>query len=254
MKKVAVVTGGTRGLGKAIVLQLLKEDYYVSIIGTKLLVENDMSDFDPYKDSYLYVQANIEKSEDRKRIIDVTLKTYDRLDVLVNNAGVGPLVRNDLLNTTEESFDFVNNINLKGTFFLTQYAANKMIELKNNDHTINPVIINIASMSSYTSSTNRGEYCVSKAGISMITKLFADRLAEYDILVYEVRPGIMFTDMTRDVKDKYENLINNGITPIKRWGQGQDVADAVSVLCSHKLSFSTGEVINVDGGFHLRRL
>jgi len=146
------------------------------------------------------------------------------------------------------------DVNLKSVFFLTQYAANVMINEMRNIKDIKPKIINVSSISAYTSSVQRGEYCISKAGLSMITQLFADRLAEYGINVYEIRPGIIYTDMTSAVKDKYDDLIKNGLTPIRRWGCPQDVADAVSVLCSDKLSFSTGEVINVDGGFHIRRL
>ena len=254
-KKVALVTGGTRGIGKAISLQLISEGYIVCVVGTKAKedIEETLRDFNPYVDQYLYIQANIARSQDRVRLIDTVINQYQRLDVLVNNAGVAPKERMDLLETTEESFDFVNDINLKGTFFLTQSAANQMIKLmnvKNNE----PVIINISSISAYVSSVNRGEYCISKAGMSMITKLFADRLSEYGILVYEVRPGVIYSDMTKKVQDKYDHLINNGLTAIKRWGEGEDVAQAVSVLCSRKLAYSTGEVINVDGGYHLRRL
>jgi len=183
------------------------------------------------------------------------MQEFGRIDILVNNAGVAPRERKDILEMSEESFDFVVGINLKGTLFMTQKVANIMIEgLEGRDQGFNPVIVNIASLSSYTSSPNRGEYCISKAGVSMLTKLFADRLAENGINVYEVRPGIIFTDMTKVVKGKYDKLIDEGLTPIKRWGYPEDIANAVSVFCSGKLNFSTGEVINVDGGFHLKRL
>jgi NAD(P)-dependent dehydrogenase (short-subunit alcohol dehydrogenase family) len=160
----------------------------------------------------------------------------------------------DILETTEESFDFVTGINLKGTFFLTQLVANKMTGLVGEVENYSPVIVNIASMSSYVSSTSRGEYCISKAGVSMVTKLFADRLAEFGINVYEIRPGIILTPMTEVVKGKYDKLIAEGLTPIKRWGYPEDIANAVSAFCSGKFAFSTGEVINVDGGFHIQRL
>ena len=174
----------------------------------------------------------------------------------MNCAGVAPLERRDILDMTEESFDHVMNINLKGTFFLTQSIANQMMNIlsanKIKDYT--PRIINIGSISAYTSSVNRGEYCISKAGVSMITSLFADRLAAVGIPVFEVRPGIIETDMTAGVVEKYQNLIDNGLTPIKRLGQPKDVADCVWAAASGLLDFATGQVINADGGFHLRRL
>ena len=173
---------------------------------------------------------------------------------MVNNAGVGPKVRMDILETTEESFDFVLGINLKGTFFLTQTVANEMIKLKEKLDDYRPKIINISSMSAYTSSTSRGEYCISKAGVSMITKLFADKLAAYGINVYEIRPGIIYTPMTEVVRAKYDKLISEGLCPIKRWGYPEDIANVVSAFVSDKFSYSTGEVINVDGGFHIQRL
>jgi NAD(P)-dependent dehydrogenase (short-subunit alcohol dehydrogenase family) len=183
------------------------------------------------------------------------MNNFGRIDVLVNNAGVAPKVRMDILETTEESMDFVLGINLKGTFFLTQLVANIMVEEVKKDIGIKPIVVNISSMSAYTTSVARGEYCISKAGISMITSLYADRLSEFGINVYEIRPGIIKTDMTAVVTGKYDKLIfEDGILPIKQWGFPQDIANAVSVFCSGKLSYSTGEVINVDGGFHLRRL
>ena len=175
--------------------------------------------------------------------------------MLVNNAGVACAVRLDILETTEESFERLMRINLEGTFFMCQTAANKMIELKKQgveDYT--PRIVNISSMSAYTSSVSRGEYCISKAGISMTTKLFADRLAEEGIPVFEVRPGIIMTDMTAVVKEKYEKLIAEGVTPIRRFGQPEDVARCVMAACSGLLDFGTGTVLNADGGFHIQRL
>jgi NAD(P)-dependent dehydrogenase (short-subunit alcohol dehydrogenase family) len=172
----------------------------------------------------------------------------EQIDVLVNVAGVAPKVRADLLEMTEESYDYVMDINLKGTLFLTQLAANKM-KLAGSGY-----ICNISSMSEYTSSVSRGEYCISKAGLSMVTKLFADRLAEYGIIVNEVRPGIIATDMTEKVKEKYDYLIDGGLLPIQRWGTPEDVANAVWTLCSGALPYVTGQSIDGDGGFHIRRL
>ena len=183
------------------------------------------------------------------------MERYGRLDLHVNNAGVAPNVRLDILETTEESFDRLMRINLKGTFFMCQTVARAMIALQQKGIAgYHPRIVNIASMSSYTSSTNRGEYCISKAGISMVTKLFADKLAEYGIGVFEVRPGIIMTDMTKTVTEKYQKLIDEGVTPIKRFGQPEDVANCVLAAASGLLDFATGQVLNADGGFHIRRL
>ena len=179
------------------------------------------------------------------------MESFGRIDVLVNVAGVAPRVRRDLLEMTEESYDEVMNINLKGTLFLTIAAAKEMIK---NEGERKGAIVNISSMSAYTSSVNRGEYCISKAGVSMITTLFADRLAEYGIPVNEVRPGIIATGMTEKVKEKYDALIAGGLLPEKRWGQPEDVAKAVWALVSGALPYVTGQAINVDGGFHIRRL
>jgi 3-oxoacyl-[acyl-carrier protein] reductase len=255
-EKVAIVTGATRGIGHAIAIKLAEEGFAVAAVGTRIEeeVEDNINDIKKYGMPVVYIKANISEEEDRKKVIQTTMNTFGRIDVLVNNAGVAPKVRMDILDMTEESMDYVLGVNLKGTFFLTQLAAKIMVDEVNSIEEIKPKIINISSVSAYTSSTQRGEYCISKAAASMITKLFADRLAEYGINVYEIRPGIIATDMTSKVKEKYDNLINGGLTPIKRWGYPEDVANAVSVFCSDKLNFSTGEVINVDGGFHIRRL
>ncbi|MCX7796466.1 MAG: 3-ketoacyl-ACP reductase [bacterium] len=255
-KRTAIVTGGAKGIGNAIAQELAKDGCAIVIFDI-IPQENVKENLELIKDSnvpLLYIQGNLADRDDRKRLVDTVIKEFGRIDILVNNAGVAPKERKDILEMTEESFDFVMGINLKGTLFLTQLVAKEMIRLVESGINTFPVIINISSISAYTSSTNRGEYCISKAGVSMLTKLFADRLADYGIYVYEIRPGIILTDMTSVVKEKYDKLIAEGITPIKRWGYPQDIANAVSVLCSGKLSFSTGEVINVDGGFHLRRL
>ncbi|MBW2121385.1 MAG: 3-ketoacyl-ACP reductase, partial [Deltaproteobacteria bacterium] len=179
---------------------------------------------------------------------------FGRLDILVNNAGVAPESRVDILEATEESFDRLIEVNLKGPYFLTQRVANWMIEQKREDKRRTPKIINISSVSAYTASPSRGEYCISKAGLSMTTALFAVRLAQYGIGVYEIRPGIMETDMTAPVREKYNRLISEGVTPIRRWGTPEDVARAVLAIARDYFPFSTGEVIDVDGGFHLRTL
>jgi NAD(P)-dependent dehydrogenase (short-subunit alcohol dehydrogenase family) len=202
----------------------------------------------------LVVQADVSLSEDRARLVQATLAEFGRLDLLVNNAGMAPRQRMDLLATTEASYDEVMEVNLKGPFFLTQLAANAMIELLQKDAALRPKIVNIGSISAYAASTNRGEYCISKAGLGMMTALFADRLAEYGIQVFEVRPGVTATDMTSKVKERYDEMIAAGLTPIRRWGEPDDIARAVVAIAQGYFPFSTGEVINVDGGFHLRRL
>ena len=179
---------------------------------------------------------------------------FRRLNLLVNNAGMAPRERTDILEATEESFDRVMGINLKGPYFLTQQVANWMVEQKKAHPDREFRIVSTGSISAYTSSPARGEYCLSKAGVSMMTKLYADRLAEYGIGVFEISPGIIATDMTSVVKDKYDKLIAEGLTPIKRWGLPEDIAKAVGAIAEGRLDFSTGQVINVDGGFPLRRL
>jgi NAD(P)-dependent dehydrogenase (short-subunit alcohol dehydrogenase family) len=202
----------------------------------------------------LAVQANIAEATDRQRLIDETLAKFGQIDLLVNNAGMAPRQRLDILETSETSYDEVMTVNLKGPFFLTQQVAKVMVDYLQSEPVTRPKIVNISSISAYTSSPNRGEYCLSKAGMSMMTALFADRLAEYGINVYEIRPGVIETDMTSGVKEKYDGLIGKGLTPIRRWGQPDDIGRAVVAIAEGYLPFSTGEVINVDGGFHLHRL
>jgi len=255
-KKTALITGAGRGIGNGIAVKLAQDGYDTAImdIHDEEAISDNLKKVQDEGAQVVYLKGDITKKEDRTIVLDAIMRRFGRLDVHVNNAGVGLKKRMDILETTEESYDFVMNINLKGTFFFTQEVANLMIKELDKIEGINPRIINISSMSAYTSSTNRGEYCISKAGISMVTTLFADRLAEYGIPVFEIRPGIIFTDMTKVVKDKYDKLISEGITPIKRWGYPEDIAKAVSALCTGNFDFSTGQVINVDGGFHIRRL
>ena len=254
--KTALITGAARGIGNAIAAQLASEGCAVVIVDVfdEEKVTGNIDRIRSFGQPVLYIKGDITSGESRKKTVDAAVSTFGKIDILVNNAGVAPKVRMDMLEITEESMDFVLGVNLKGTFFLTQRVANSMLEKMKEFEDMKPVIVNISSMSAYTSSTQRSEYCISKAGVSMITSLFADRLADEGINVYEIRPGIILTDMTSVVKEKYDRLISEGITPIKRWGYPEDIANAVSVLCSGKLGFSTGEVINVDGGFHIRRL
>ena len=249
--KVAAVTGGTRGIGYAISSALAKEGYCLAILGRSdpFQVKERIEQLPVMSNTHLYFQGDLKDRASRSGFCQEITDTYGHIDILVNNAGVAPKGRMDLLETTEESYDFVMDTNLKGTFFLTQQIAKLMIQQNRQGK-----IINISSLSAYTASTNRGEYCLSKAGISMLTKLFAVRLADYGINVYEIRPGIIDTDMTAPAEAKYDELISKGLTPIRRWGTPEDVAKVVVALSSEKFNFSTGEVINVDGGFHLRRL
>lgn len=254
-KKVAFITGSSRGIGYGIARQLNQEGYITVMSGTSSAGKAaEALKSLPFSENALYVQGDISSAQDRQSFLDTILSSFGRIDLLVNNAGVAPSVRLDILETTEESYDRVMGINLKGMFFMTQLFANAMLSLKDRLSDYSPRIVNISSMSSFTSSTNRGEYCISKAGISMVTMLFADKLAEAGIPVFEIQPGIIATDMTSGVQEKYDKLIAEGITPIRRWGTPQDIADAVSVCAGGKLDFATGQVLHLDGGFHIRRL
>lgn len=245
--KVAFVSGATRGIGRAIADRLHDRGYQVLYSGTRAERPEDLpEDRD-------YIGCNISDSAQRKAAFDHIDKKYGRLDVLVNNAGVAPLVRQDILQMTEESFDRVLDINLKGTMFMCQLAANYMLSMKDKWEG-SPRIVNIGSISAYTSSTARGEYCISKAGLGMVTQLLADRLAAEGIPVFEVRPGIIATDMTEKVHDKYAKLIEGGLLPVPRFGAPEDVANMVEACCSGLLDYSAGQVLNADGGFSLRRL
>ena len=248
MMKHVIISGCTRGIGAACVKKFLQNGW--SITGMGRSEENPFSD---YSSIFKYVRGDIASTEDRKRLAMEGFYNFGRIDALVNVAGVAPLERTDILDMTEESYERVMNINTKGTMFLTQEVAKYMIK-NTPENGIRGHICNISSLSAYTSSVSRGEYCISKAGVSMITKLFADRLAEYGIPVNEVRPGIIKTDMTSKVTAKYDALIEGGLLPIARWGTPEDIADAVYALCSGALPYVTGQSLDVDGGFHLRRL
>jgi len=254
-KPVAIVAGGSRGIGKAIVLKLAQLGYNLTVSHVRLGSADEIGREAAALGAHcIPVQGDISRTADRAELVRQTRETFGRCDLLVNNAGVAPTQRTDILQATEDSFDRVLNINLKGPYFLTQLVANWMIEQRGQFPHRPYRIVTTGSISAYTSSPNRGEYCLSKAGIGMLTALYADRLAEYNIGVFETRPGIIATDMTAATTEKYDRLIREGITPIKRWGQPQDVADAVAAIALGLLDFCTGQVINVDGGFHLRRL
>ncbi len=255
MKKTAVVTGSSRGIGFAIARQLGLDGYNIVMVATGPQQKNQaaLDELAALGIPCAYVQANVGDHDDRLRIVAEAVRAFGRIDALINNAGVAPSVRADLLEMTEESFDRVVGINTKGCMFLTQAVAKQMISQQPLDGR-KGVIVNVSSCSAVVSSTSRGEYCVSKAGVSMLTSLYADRLAAEGILVNEVRPGVIATDMTSAVTEKYDRLIADNVFPIARWGRPEDVAGAVSALCSDKFLYTTGNYIDVDGGFHIQRL
>lgn len=258
-RPISLVTGAGRGIGRGIAIELAKLGHAVAInyAGNAEAADECLQLVRDAGGVGLTVRADVAVAEDRARLLQTVLETYGRLDLLVNNAGVAPNVRADILDAGEESFDRLININLKGPYFLTQLAARQMIaQVERGDVPAFglPRIVTITSVSAYTASVNRGDYCVAKAGLAMMTALYAARLAEHGINVYEVRPGVIETDMTAGVKEKYDNLIAQGAWPLRRWGKPDDIGRAVAAIARGDLPYSTGEVINVDGGFHLRTL
>ena len=255
MKRVALITGGSRGIGFGIARHLAQNSFDLAVNGLReeKAVAGALQELRNTGADVLYCQGDVSLTENRKKIIEQVKAHFGKLHVLVNNAGVAPKERKDILETTEESFDRVMATNLKSTYFLSQHVANWMIEQKKADTSFIACIINVSSVSATVSSVNRGEYCVSKAGMSMVTQLFAVRLGEFDIPVYEVRPGVIYTDMTAGVKEKYDKLIGEGLTVQKRWGYPDDVGKAVSALALGNFPYSTGQVIMIDGGITLSR-
>lgn len=256
MKKVAFVTGGTRGIGLGIAKHLAKNGFDLAINGIRSeeSVIGILAELRILGAEVIYCQGDIASSEDRKSMLEKIKLHFGRLNVLVNNAGVAPKERNDILAATEESFDYVISTNLKGTYFLTQAAANWMVLQRANNEVFTASIITISSISATVASVNRGEYCVSKAGLGMMTQLFAARLGEFDIPVYEVRPGIIKTDMTEGVTAKYDKLIAEGLTVQNRWGFPDDIGKAVAVIAKGDFPYSTGQVFMIDGGLTIARL
>ena len=259
MNPTALITGASRGIGRGIALALAKSgthDLVINYAGNEAAANECRAlclDAGAGRIRAEICQGDISIAGDRARILDFVRSSSGRLDLLVNNAGVAPNVRADLLDAGEESFDRLISINLKGPYFLTQAAAKWMIGCPPLAD-FPRAVVNVTSISAYTASVNRGDYCIAKAGLSMMTKLFAARLAEYGIGVYEIRPGVIETDMTGAVKEKYDKLFAGGLTPINRWGRPEDIGRAVTAVASGAFPYSTGEVINVDGGFHLRVL
>lgn len=249
----ALVTGASRGIGRGIALALAGAGYdiVVNYVNNAAAAEKVVAEIEAAGVRAVAVRADVSERADRERLVETAYAEFGELNLLVNNAGVAPTVRADILDATEESFDRVLAVNLKGPYFLTQLVARRMIEQK----TPAPKIVIVSSISAYTASVNRGDYCLAKAGLAMMAKLYAARLAEHGINVYEIRPGIIDTDMTAGVRQRYDRLIfEDGITPIRRWGTPEDVGRAVVAIAKDLLPFSTGQVIDVDGGFHLRIL
>jgi 3-oxoacyl-[acyl-carrier protein] reductase len=256
MKEVALITGSSRGIGLGIAQQLADAGYNLVINGVRPrdAVAETIAELENRGAEVVYCQADISLKGDRDRMLSEIKRHYKRLDVLVNNAGIAPRERRDILEATEESFEELMQTNLQGPYFLTQAVANWMISQKQNDATFSGCIINITSVSATLASVNRGEYCIAKAGLSMATQLFASRLGEFNIPVFEIRPGIIRTDMTAAVTSKYDKLLEEGLTIFRRWGTPEDVGKAVLALVKNLFPYSTGQVIMVDGGITVGRL
>ncbi len=255
-KKTALITGGARGIGLGIARCLAQEGFRLALCGTRTAdsVKDAMESLASLGADVAYFQADVSETSARKSLIQGVRERFGQLNALVNNAGVAPATRLDVLETTEESYERVMKINLKGPFFLTQSVALWLIEQKRADPGFSGCIVNVSSISATVASVNRGEYCLSKAGVSMATSLWAARLGEFGLPVYEIRPGIIKTDMTAGVQAKYDGLIQNGLLVQPRWGLPEDVGKAVAMLLRGDLSYSTGQVLLLDGGLTLARL
>jgi 3-oxoacyl-[acyl-carrier protein] reductase len=245
MKRVALVTGGTRGIGLGIVRALQQQDFEIAACGLRAACE--------HKDLF-YCQCDVGDAVARAQMLDAIRQHFGRLDVLVNNAGAAPKERHDILDATEESFEQVMRTNLQGPYFLTQAVAKWMIEQKRNDTNFTGCIIHISSISATVASVNRGDYCISKAGVVMASRLWAARLGEFGIPVYDVRPGIIKTDMTSAATATYDKLLAEGLAIQRRWGTPEDVGKVVAILARGDMPYSTGAVIMVDGGLTVQRL
>lgn len=256
MKKVALITGGTRGIGLGIATELAKAGFDLALNGIREVevVETVLDDLRNLGAKVAYFPGDVSVKEDRQKLVAAVLKQYDRINVLVNNAGIAPAERRDILEASEESFEKVLNVNLQGPYFLTQLIANKMIETKIQRPDEFYCIINVSSVSATVASVNRGEYCISKAGIAMATKLWASRLGEFDIPVYEIQPGVIRSDMTSGVTEKYDTLFKNGLAIQQRWGLPEDVGKVAAAMAGGYMPYSTGQVVLVDGGMTTQRL
>ncbi|MGE3807805.1 MAG: 3-ketoacyl-ACP reductase [Gemmataceae bacterium] len=249
---VALVTGGSRGIGRGICLALARAEFSIAVnfAGNEQAARETQTHIGSQVDTLL-CQGNVGESADRERMVDQVLARWGRIDCLVNNAGITSVGRLDVLDATEDSWDTVLAVNLKGPFFLSQRVAREMIRL--GQQLARPAIVNISSLSSYTISTNRGDYCISKTGLAMSTKLWALRLAEHGIRVFEVCPGVIETDMTAGARERYTQMLADGLAPLRRWGSPEDIGHAVASLVTGAIPYSTGDTYHVDGGFHLRK-
>lgn len=256
MKKIALITGGSRGIGFGIAIEFAKAGFNLAINGVReqAAVQPILDGLKMFGVNVIYVQGDVSKKEDRRNILQTVVSEFGQLNVLVNNAGIAPKERQDILEATEESFDYVLAINLKGPYFLTQLFANHMVEMKKRDAGFDCCIINVSSVSATVASVNRGEYCISKAGIAMATKLWAARLGEFNIPVYEIQPGVIKTDMTSAVTEKYNKLFEEGLSIQKRWGLPEDIGKVAAAMATGMMPYSTGQVVMVDGGMTIQRL
>jgi 3-oxoacyl-[acyl-carrier protein] reductase len=256
MKRVALVTGGTRGIGFGVAQALAREGFSLAVCGLRdeSAVADTLKTLQTMSAEVLYCKCDVAQRDARDEMLAAVRQRFGRLEVLVNNAGVAPKERRDILEATEESFEQVLRTNLQGPYFLTQAVAKWMIEQKKGDATFAGCIVNVSSISATIASVNRGEYCISKAGVAMATQLWAARLGEFNISAYEVRPGIIQTDMTAGVKEKYDKLLGDGLTIQRRWGTPEDVGKVIASLARGDLPYSTGQVIMVDGGLSVQRL
>ncbi len=256
MSKIALVTGGTRGIGLGIAIELAKAGFDLAINGIRdeSLVKSILDELTNYGVEVAYFPGDVSEKEDRQQMVDEIVNRFGKINVLINNAGIAPPERKDILEATEASFDHVLNVNLRGPYFLTQLVAKRMIETM--QQLINEFfcIINISSISATVASVNRGEYCISKAGIAMATKLWAARLGEFGIPVYEIQPGVIHTDMTAGVQEKYDLLFKNGLAIQQRWGVPSDIGKVAAAMATGSMPYSTGQVVLVDGGMTIPRL
>ena len=256
MRTVALVTGGTRGIGLGIATELARAGFDLAVNGLReeAAVNSVLDDLREYGTQIAYFQGDISSKTDRQKLVEAVFKLFERINVLVNNAGIAPPERRDILEATEESFELVMNTNLQGPYFLTQMVANRMIDTRMRVSEEFYCIINVSSVSASVASINRGEYCISKAGIAMATKLWAARLGEFDIPVYEIQPGVIRSDMTSGVTEKYDKLFQDGLAIQQRWGLPEDVGKVAAAMATGSLPYSTGQVVMVDGGMTIQRL
>ncbi len=254
--QIAFITGGTRGIGLGIAVELAKAGFDLAVNGVRdeTAVRPVLEQLSSFGVQVVYIRGDVSKTEDRQRMVMEVLNRFGKINVLVNNAGIAPPERKDILQATEESFEQVLNVNLQGPYFLTQLVANRMIELKKQSLKEFFCIINVSSVSATVASINRGEYCISKAGIAMATKLWAARLGEFDIPVYEIQPGVIKTDMTSGVQEKYDRLFQQGLAIQQRWGTPADIGKVAAAMASGNMPYSTGQVVMVDGGMTIQRL